>query len=261
MAKAYPDGSRSSPAGTALLSKAFLLLRQVSRRHRAGWTLTELARACALHHATALRILRALLAERMVALRPGTKHYVLGPATLELAASAHPSFDLRAAVAAPLRRLARLTGGNAFFNVRSGYDSVYIARELGGHKTHALPLEVGARRPLCATAGGTALLLLMSAHEQNAALRYGLQQVAPIGRQRRSAITRLIQRSRRRGYGINEDLIVPGMTGIGVAAGPRHAPLGAFSITILSARVSGSGVHEIVELLRAEAAALGELAA
>jgi DNA-binding IclR family transcriptional regulator len=255
--KILPDGSRPTPPGAALLAKAFLVLRQISRRHRAGWTLTELAQACNLHHATALRILRALQSEEMVAMRPGTKHYVLGPATLEFSASVHPGFDLRAAVAQPVRRLARLTGGNAFFSVRSGYDSVYIARELGSHKTHALPLEVGARRPLCATAGGTALLLLMSARDQTAALRYGLQQVAPIGRQRRSAIMRLIQRSRRRGFGINEDLIVPGMTGIGVAAGPRHAPLGAFSITILSARVDKSGVQEIADLLRAEAAALG----
>jgi len=259
--RSLPDGNRPSPAGTALLAKAFLLLRQISRRHHAGWTLTELARACDLHHATALRILRALQAEDMVVRRPGTKHYVLGPATLELGASVHPGFDLRAAVAQPLRRLARMTGGNAFFNVRSGYDSVVIGRELGGHKTHALPLEVGARRPLCATAGGTALMLLMSAREQIAALRYGLQQVAPIGRQRRAAITRLVQRSRRRGFGINEDLIVPGMTGIGVAAGPGNAPLGAFSITILSSRVRGRGVEEITGLLRAEAAALGEPAA
>jgi DNA-binding IclR family transcriptional regulator len=251
-----PDGSRAAPAGTALLGKAFLLLRQVSRRHHTGSTLTELARACGLHHATALRILRALLAEGMLAVRPGTKQYVLGPATIELGASVHPTYELRGAVAEPLRRLARLTGGNAFFNVRSGYDAVYIARELG-HKTHALPLEVGARRPLCATAGGTALLLSLSARDQAAALRYGLQQVAPIGRQRRSAITRLIARSRRRGFGVNENLIVPGMTGIGVAAGPRTAPLGAFSITIPSARLKAGGVQAISDLLREEAEKLG----
>jgi DNA-binding IclR family transcriptional regulator len=255
--KPLPDGERGAPAGTALVGKAFALLRQVSRRHQAGSTLTELARACGVHHATALRILRALRAEDMVAQRPGTKLYVLGPGALALSASVHPMFDVRAAVAEPLKRITRLTGGNAFFSVRDGYDSVCIAREVGVQRKQVLPQEVGARRPLCATAGGTALLMLLPPGEQAAALRYGLRQAEAVGPQRRRAIRNLVERSRRHGFGLNEDLIVPTMTGIGVAVGPREAPLGAFTVTVLSERVRGGGVARIAELLREEAGALG----
>lgn len=252
-----PDGQRPSPAGTALIGKAFRVLRQVSRRHHAGSTLMEIAQACALHHATALRILRALQAEEMVALRPGTRHYVLGPGAVAFGAAVHPAFDLRRLVDESVRRIARATGGNGFFNVRSGYDGVYIARETAVSRTHALPLEVGARRPLIGTAGGVALLLHLGAREQAAALRYGLRQIAPIGAQRRNAVTLLVRRSRRRGFGINEDLIVPGMTGVGVAVGPPGAPVGALSCTMVSERARERGMPAISALLHEEAHSLG----
>lgn len=252
------DGHRPVPRGTALLAKAFMLLRQISRRHHTGWTLSELSAACGLSHPTVYRILAGLAAQGMVAVRPGTRYYVLGPATLELAASAHPMFDFREAGDEALKRLVSVCGGNAFLNVRSGYDLVCIARREGRpERPRALPIEVGARRPLCASAGGVAILLRLPRREQAAALRYGLDQVESVGRQRRTAIRQMVRRSRELGFGLNRDLIVPGMTGIGVAiVNARSEAVAAFTVTILSANLSDNGIQRVVSELRREAGAL-----
>jgi DNA-binding IclR family transcriptional regulator len=255
------DGHRPVPRGTALISKAFVVLRQIARRHHTGWTLSELSTACGLSHPTVHRILSGLAAQGMVALRPGTKCYVLGPATLELAASAHPMFDLRNAGTEALKRLVSVCGGNAFLNVRSGYDLVCIGRVEGPQRPHALPLEVGARRPLCSSAGGVAVLLHLPRVEQAAALRYGLDQLESVGRQRRAAIRQMIRRSRELGFGLNRDQIVPGMTGIGVPIlNARSEAVAAFTVTLLSAHLTENGVQRVVAEMRREAGLLASSA-
>jgi DNA-binding IclR family transcriptional regulator len=237
--------------------KAFAVLRQISRRHRAGSTLTELATACALDHATAHRILGRLASEGMVARRPGTRHYVLGPFALELGAAAHPLFDPRPAAAESLKRLVRLTGGTAFLNARSGYETVCLAREEGRLPVRALPVEVGARRPLCMSAGGVAMLIALPPRERAAALRQGLAAVGNVGRQRQAAIRKMVRASRESGFGVNQDLIVPGMTGIGMSVlDPRGVPIAALSVTLPSDRLSERGRREVADLLRAEAIAI-----
>lgn len=251
------DGDRPVPRGTALLSKAFRLLRQISRRHHTGWTLSELSTACGLRHPTVHRILGGLEAQGMVAVRPGTRYWVLGPAALEFAASAHPMFELREAGAEALKRLVSACGGSAFLNVRSGYDLVCIARREGPQRTRAMPMEVGTRRPLCGSAGGVAMLMRLPQREQAAALRYGLAQAESVGPQRKAAIRHMLRRSRELGFGLNRDDIVPGMTGIGVPIlNHRKEPIAAFTVTLVSANLADSGIQRVAAEMRREAGLL-----
>lgn len=192
----------------------------------------------------------------MVAVRPGTRYYVLGPATLELAASAHPSFDLRIPGIEALKRLVKRCRGTAYLYVRSGFDLVCIAREDAPSQLRALPMEVGMRRPMCGSAGGIAMLLHLPRREQAAALRYGLAQMQTAGPQRRAAIEQMVQHSRELGFGVNRDLLVPGMTGIGVAILGDSGPLAAFNVTRASASVSEKGIREIAFDMKDEADAL-----
>jgi DNA-binding IclR family transcriptional regulator len=256
------DGHRAACRGTALLTKAFAVLRQISRRHHTGWTLSELAAACGYSHPTVYRILAGLMENGMVATRPGTKYYVLGPAALGFGASVHPMFDLREAGQPALERLARLCGGTAFLYSRSGYDLVCIARAQGTQRVRALPLEVGARRPLCLSAGGVAMMLHLPKPEQAAAIRYGLAQAEPAGRQRVAAIRQMIRESRRLGFGINRDLLVPGMTGAGVAVLNASAePVAALTVTQLSTGLTEENMRRLAAGMRDEAAQLAACAA
>lgn len=62
---------------------------------------------------------------------PGTRHYTLGPLAFELGIAAQPYFDLGTLAAARLERLARELQGSLFVKVRSGVDSVCVARHDG----------------------------------------------------------------------------------------------------------------------------------
>lgn len=243
--------------GTQLLEKTFSVLRRISTRHHAGWSLSELSQVCGYHHTTVHRILRFLDREGMVARRPGTRLYVLGPLAQEFGLAVHPAHDLRAPALEGLARLARKTGGAAFLNLRSGHDSVCAARVDGRLRIRALAIEPGTRRPLCLSAGGVAMLLALPARQRAAALRYGLTEARRIGRQRLLEVERMIRRSAREGIGINADGIIPGITAIGVpVAGEDGVPIAALSVATYSDRIDEAALRAAVAALRREARAL-----
>jgi DNA-binding IclR family transcriptional regulator len=71
---------------------------------------------------------------------------------------------------------------------------------------------------------------------------------------RMDAIVRLLETSRRLGYGYNRDMIVPRVSAVGVAVmDPAGAPVAALSIAAISSRLSGARLREVVDALRGEA--------
>lgn len=246
-----------SRTGTQLLERTFSVLRRISTRHHAGWSLSELSRICGYHHTTVHRILGFLNREGMVVRRPGTRLYVLGPLAQEFGMAAQPVHNLRAPALEGLARLAHKTGGAAFLNLRSGNDSVCAARVDGRLRIRALVIEPGTRRPLCLSAGGVAMLLQLPARLRAAALRYGLTEARRIGRQRLREVERMIRRSSREGIGINADGIIPGITAIGVpVADEAGMPIAALSIATYSSRLDESGLRAAIAALHREARAL-----
>ncbi|MCC6212471.1 MAG: helix-turn-helix domain-containing protein [Burkholderiales bacterium] len=245
---------RAARTGTQLLDKTFSILRRISTRHHVGWSLSELSQACGYHHTTVHRILRFLDREGMVARRPGTRLYVLGPLAQEFGLAVHPAHDLRAPALEGLARLARRTGGGAFLNLRSGHDSVCAARIDGRLRIRALAIEPGTRRPLCLSAGGVAMLLRLPAKERAAALRYGLAEARRIGPQRLEQARGMVRRSTREGIGINADGIIPGITAIGVPVAARDGtPIAALSVASYSERFNEAALRDAVAALRREA--------
>lgn len=249
-------GTRRS--GTQQLERALDVLRRISTRHRAGWRLSELSRACGYHHATVHRLLTCLGREGMVERRPGTRLYVLGPLAMELGLASHPVHDMRALAREALARLARLTGGTAFLNVRSGHDSVCEGRVDGRLQIRALAIEIGLRRPLCLSAGGIAMLLALPRRERASALRHGLDEARRISDRRLREVRQMIARSMREGLGINADGIIPGITALGVPIlGADGLPTAALSVATYSDRLDERGRRGVIAALRREADALG----
>lgn len=244
------------PRGTALVGKAIAVLGEISRRHHTGLTLTEIARACGFDHSTAHRILARLVAEALIARLPQSKRYVIGPLAAALGAAVHPSLDLSRAALPGVVRLARSTGGTAFLNMRSGPDTVCLAREEGRLRIHALAVEVGARRPLAASAGGVAILLALPGVERPVELRRSMRGLADADPARARAVRAMVRQSLERGTAMNVDRIIPGITAVGVAildAGRR--PIGALSVASYSERLGGAALAGVVATMREEARA------
>ncbi|GAA4341281.1 IclR family transcriptional regulator [Pigmentiphaga soli] len=245
--------------GTQVLERAFALLRTLSSRPRSGWKLTELSESCGLHHATTHRLLAALMREGMVTRDAVTRRYALGRLAFEFGIAACPQYDWRAACAPALDDLARVTGDTVFLNVRSGHESVCIDRREGSYPLKALTVEIGARRPLCVSAGGAAILGRLPPEEMQAALAASEKYMQRFDAPRAAAVQRMLTESRRLGYGYNREMIIPGVRAVGVAiAGADGWPQAALSIAAIASRLDGSRRTEIVELLRRHAGQLGQ---
>ena len=241
-------------AGTQLLHRAFTVLRALSARSRTGWRLSELATYCGLHHATTHRILACLIEEEMVARDAQTRRYTLGRLAFEFGVAASAHSDWKALCAPALDRLAERCGDTAFCNLRSGHESVCIDRREGSYPLKALTVEVGARRPLCVSAGGVAILGKMAEDQAEAALAASQGYLERFPAPRVQAVRRMMRESRRLGYGYNREMIIPGVRAIGVAVlGADGAPVAALSVAAVTARLTGARRGDVLAMLEAEA--------
>src|SRR5690349_795660 len=201
----------ASRSGTQSIERAVRVLTEVTARSRFGWRPTDLAARCGLDRGTTHRILACLVRERLVQQRGRDGHYLPGPLLFELAL-ALPGHDAwRAACAPILGRLARRPGGYALLCVRSGEDAVCVA-SAGPPAYLGTAFDVGARRPLTANAAGVAMLVaLPEAHAEDIVSR----QLR--GLPARSALLRMWQRSRQKGFAVNLGVTARGVNAVGVA--------------------------------------------
>src|SRR5690606_13398069 len=137
-----------------------------------------------------------------------TQHYTLGRLAFELGVAAAPRHDLRTVAGPVLDRLASETGDTAFLNIRSGYDSVCVDRREGSYPLKALTVEIGARRPLCVSAGGAAILANLPVREARAAFAASDAYLSRFPSGRLAAMRRMVDTSRKLGYGYNGDMII-----------------------------------------------------
>ena len=257
--KPAPPRSRSVD-GAQLLHRTFRVLRALSARHRTGWRLSELAAYCDLHHSTTHRILVGLIQEEMVVRDPVTRRYGLGRLAYEFGVAAAARYDWKSLGAAALDRLAQRTGDTAFFNLRSGHESVCIDRREGSYPLKALAVDVGARRPLCVSAGGAAILGRLNEDEVGAMLQASMPYLERFAAPRMEAVQRMLGESRRLGYGYNRDMIIPGVCALGAAVVDRDGtPVAAFSVATLTSRLRGRRRAEVCQWLAHEADELTRL--
>lgn len=251
------SSNRNPRPGTQSLRRAALLLRELSTRQSGGWTLTELATQCGLDRTTTHRMLDALTREGLVSRPEGTRNYLLGPVIFELGLAAARRFDPRAVCEAPLRRLRDRTGDTVFLNVRSGLDTVCIARFDGEAVPKALLVDVGARRSMVATAGGVAMIMALPPLERRRVTRACLGALRRADAAHREGITRMLQRSEDAGYGLNSDDITPGISAIALPiVDDRGTPYAAISVAAATRRLDERRRAKILDLIAPEVAKL-----
>ena len=124
---------------------------------RPPMTLAEIAAACELSPATALRILRTLETRAFVSRDPETRAYWIGLKAFEVGARFLSETRLSETVRLILRRLAAATGQSAALAILTGADIVYVDVHEGSSPLRSAPV-MGMRAPAHATAAGKCLL-------------------------------------------------------------------------------------------------------
>jgi DNA-binding IclR family transcriptional regulator len=249
-----------STEGTQSLRRAVGLLRALSSRVATGWRMSDLAEETGLDHTTVHRLLTGLTEERLVTRVPGTRRYTLGALAFELGVAAAPHFSLDVLAGAGLARLASETRDIVFLNVRSGFESVCIARYEGRKALKAYTVDVGTRRPLALSAGGVAMLVRMPRTEQAVIEAQNLGSIMRRGEARQTAVRKMLQRSNRLGYGLNLEDIIPGIAALGVAVClPSGEPVASISLAAAGVDLAEPRRGLLLQRLRKEAAAIEAL--
>lgn len=223
--------ARRAPAGTQSIARTVQLLKVVASRKDIGWRLTDLAAHCGLQKSTAYRIVAALTAQRILRQRPQDRRYVAGPLLYELALAVPAHAAFRDAVHGHLEVLARRLKGIAFLYLRADHEVICIDRV--GANSPAPLTGIGTRRVIAQSTFGISILVALPRAEQRELLQHPetLRALAdPALGERSAGYRQILLRSRRYGFGVNIDDIVPALTTIAVpvldAAGRPIASIG-----------------------------------
>lgn len=239
--------------GTQTIQRASLLMRLLASRSRGGLRLADVVQESGLEHPTAHRILKGLVAEGLVVQDAGSRRYLLGPLVYELGLAAAPQFSLPDICRASLERIADKTGDTVFLTARSGNDSVCIDRREGSFPIKTFTLDVGARRPLGAGAGGLALLMPLPDQAVEEILRANAARFRGYNNLSASLVRKALGRSRSLGYALNDVHNTAGATTLGLPIVNRYAdPFAAISIGAISSRMTAERQKELVSVLRTE---------
>lgn len=245
------EHSLGKVSGTQSIHRTARVLRELAAADRAGMRLTDIAQRTGLEHPTAHRILKRLMVEGFVAQRRDTRIYTLGPLIYELGLAAARRYDIRGTCQEVLEELAQETGDTIFLNARSGFDAVCIDRKEGWFPIKTLVYEVGSRRPLGVGAGGIALMLSLSEDEVREIMRANSHRIAGYGTLTPENVMQMYQASKGLGYGLTEELAVPGVSAMAMPVMmDEGAAYAAVSVVAISSRMSDDRKADLLVLLR-----------
>src|SRR5256885_2045937 len=129
----------SSDAGSLKRGVAFLKLLATGGVR--GCPLSELAEKSGVPHPSAHRILKQLIAERLVVHDAQTHRYRLGPLAFELGLAGSMLHDIRDLCEPAMAALSRETEDTAYLVVRSGFEAVCLHRLEGDFPIRTLRSE------------------------------------------------------------------------------------------------------------------------
>lgn len=239
--------------GTQSIRRAVSILRELAVGREAGLSLSQITRTTDLRRPTVHRILHALIEEGIVEQNPRTLRYKIGE-QIPLLALARPSRSLLAEAAEPhLERARKEIGDTVFLTVRTGLETLCVARRIGSYPIQVLPIEVGARRPLGVSSAGIAMLASLPDEECRDILARNSERLASYGMTVDRALDQ-VARARAKGYAAADPGLVPGTKAISVAiSGSPVSPIAALTIAAIRQRLSPRREPEIADYLRTQA--------
>ena len=219
-----------------------------------GLRLNDIVSTTKLGKTTVHRLMTGLVDLGWVEFDGEDGNYVLGFRPLTLALAAADRFSLARLSAGHLQAIADATDDTVYLSLRSGWESICVARYEGDFPVKTLTLSVGARRPLGVGAASLALL----AFQNDATMNQMIERTATARERYQmtdAALLELAADARQRGFALNDGGLVSGMSAVGV---PIYAsakrPVAAISVAAISSRLDSSRRQEVAGLLQKAAA-------
>jgi len=249
--------SGGEEAGVRSVRRAFDILSCIAECGEGALRLSEIARRTHLHKASVWRLLSTL--EEIGAVRRDGKAYRLGSKIGNLAAGHGSADEVRSAGRVSLMRLADHFGDTFSLSIRSGLDAVCLDRQQGWHPIQAYALEIGGRRPLALAAAGVALISRLPDTEVAEIVHSSLRRLERSAEITSQLLWTEVLNARVEGFALLKEMIVPGMSGLGVPIrGADGGVAAALSVATITDRLSGERLDEIVREMQAEAEVVGQ---
>lgn len=250
------DGRRASGRdipeprpGAQAIRRALSVLRILAAGREEGVRLSEVVQSTALTRPTVHRIVHVLVEEGIVERSDKSGRYVIGRQVSELALARQSRSPLLVAAEPHLAKVSAQLGDTLFLTVRTGLDTLCVARRIGSYPIQVLSIEVGARRPLGVSSAGVAILAALPAPDARKIVAANQVRFKSY-RTGMPAVLRQIQAARRRGYELRDIGLVPGTKSVSAwIRGPDGAPAAAITISAVRHRLNPQREAEVAEAL------------
>lgn len=245
--------------GVGAVSRLFAVLRSLGACPEGGERVTQLARQVGLSQPTTHRLLRSLMDEGMVEQDVRSKRYRLSLEFFALAAKAGQTGNLRDVVRPSLLRLSASLGDSLFLLARSGFDAVCLDRSEGPYPIRTFTGDIGGRVALGVGQGSLAILAFLPEDERDTVIRYNLPRLRDFHLYDEVMLRSEVDNVRRLGYASRNTGVLEGMAGLAVPILDREGrAVAALSVATLSDRLNAERMPTVVEMLKREAAAIGQ---
>ena len=236
--------------GAQSLRRALAVLRVLAAGRETGLPLSEVIEATGLTRPTAHRLVHVLIEEGIVERNPKSKRFAIGQQVPELALARQSRSKLIVAAEPYLVRLSRDVGDTVFLTVRTGLDSLCVARFIGTYPIQVLSIEVGARRPLGVSSAGIAILAAVPLAEARQIINKNQVRFGTYRMTQAMALDQIMD-ARQRGYGIHHIGLVPGTKAISATVrGTDGRPIAAITIAAIRSRLGPRREGEVGEILQ-----------
>jgi DNA-binding IclR family transcriptional regulator len=248
-------------SGVQSIERTIAIVRAVAQGHKDGARLIEVARLAGLTKSTAHRILQALVQAGWVEQDKERGRFHLGVEVHALGLAAASRHELVRLGERAVSRIAEQVGDTSYFQLRTGTDSICLARCEGSYPVKILTVDIGMRRPLGMGAGNLALLAFLADDEVERIIAANIDQLGPYaayGVTITAALVReLVADARRHGHAFVQDVFIPGMAAVAMPImGADGTPVASLSVAAITGRLQDERRPKVVAALQREVSAI-----
>jgi DNA-binding IclR family transcriptional regulator len=247
------DTRQHATDGAQSIRRALTVLRILATARQAGLGLSEIALQAGLTRPTAHRILRTLVSEGVVEQKMRTRRYAVGEQVPLLALARPVTSPLLVAALPRLNAVVDQLGDTGFLTVRTGLDTVCLARRFGDYPIQVLALNVGDRRPLGVSSAGYAILARLGSQEARSVVMQNRNRFLSYRMSVEEAL-QSIAHARKLGYALRDRGLVPGTRALSVTINTGGEAVAALTIAAIARRLPNARVANVVGELRKHAA-------